>query len=226
MRTSRSLAIAALIVVSSVSTAAATEINSEQEFLLELNSKTIQADPKTVDAFVMTQRLSNNAEVRAAANKASTSAEEKATTEFKNYGFDAGLSVFVPLGDKPIRAAELTNGKVNVTKHADSSIAPVLQLHKFITMRDETVGYGLFSSVGIGDDTIVKNFAVGLMVGIRTDRSSPQSINIGVGYYWEPNAVFLAKGFEDGEDAPAGATKAETVERTAKGLTVCVSYRF
>lgn len=85
---------------------------------------------------------------------------------------------------------------------------------------------GPFLGVQFGDD-FVDAVGAGLMLGWRVDALFPRDqLQLGVGYFADPNTRVLGDGFAANHPPPAGETQVRYKEVTKSGVMVLITYGF
>lgn len=90
----------------------------------------------------------------------------------------------------------------------------------------ESLGLGPFLGVQFGDD-FVDAVGAGLMLSWRVDTLFPRDqLQLGVGYFADPNTRVLGDGFAPNRAPPLGETQVRYKEVTKSGLMVTLTYGF
>jgi hypothetical protein len=174
---------------------------------------------------------------------------EKAEADFEKLGFGAGYGAVERRGGRPrIQEAEVVGGVVRVKEKNDVQFGPVLEAHRFFplvrassskyehlknltgcdgklsssSLPPAIIGVGPFVGLRVGDKEVVQTFALGAMLAFRKD-DSEKSLNVGLGYAWDPRVRVLGDGIEEGAALPAGETQIRYKTTDQKGLMVLFS---
>ena len=88
------------------------------------------------------------------------------------------------------------------------------------------IGAGPFLALQPGDD-FIDAVGAGLMLGIRTGALFPDDrVQIGVGYFADPNTRVLGDGFAPNKPPPPGETQVRYKDVTKSGILVLLTYGF
>ena|ERR1044071_2237830 len=163
----------------------------------------------------------------------------------------AGLGLGVAVGSRKntVDDAAIINNKITVTKQQRDHLRVGFELHQLFTHNILTktgkaaakqelidcakdpidcpmIAVGPFASIQSSAENTLDSFAVGAMVGVRSDPRQRTSFNIGVGIVWDAHVKTLADGFVEGQAPPTGETTVRFREGTARRFLVTVSFAF
>jgi len=165
----------------------------------------------------------------------------EASEKFEKLGFGAGYGAVKRSGGRPrVGDAEVVGGVVRVKEKDDVQFGPVLEAHKFFPLvrapeekykslsnlkgcpaalfsNPAIIGVGPFVGLRIGDKEVVQTFSLGVMFAFRKN-DSDKSLNIGVGYAWDPSVRVLGDGIVEGAPLPAGETQIRYKTTDQKGV--------
>ncbi|MBI3782368.1 MAG: phage tail tape measure protein [Deltaproteobacteria bacterium] len=96
-----------------------------------------------------------------------------------------------------------------------------------VSIPKEHVGVGPFVAVQPGSSDVVDAVGGGVMVGVRQDGLiNGDSVNLGLGYFADPNTRVLGDGFSENKAPPAGETQVRYKDTTKSGIMLLMSYGF
>ncbi|MCX8072927.1 MAG: hypothetical protein N3C12_10805 [Candidatus Binatia bacterium] len=160
----------------------------------------IVEDPKTGTSVVRVDRTSANV--------------PRAMAEV-HYLFPLSGSLKAPRAGEQRSSAELGGG-------AESNGAPGQEA----VSEGSRLAVGPFFGVQFGDD-FVDAVGAGMMVGWRLNALVPRDqLQVGVGYFADPNTRVLGDGFSPDRPPPAGETQVRYKETTKGGIVVLMTYGF
>jgi hypothetical protein len=91
----------------------------------------------------------------------------------------------------------------------------------------EHFGIGPYVGVQPGSSDVIDAVGGGVMVGLRTDSIlNGDSVNLGLGYFADPNTRVLGDGFSENQSPPPGETQVRYKDVTKSGVMLQMSYGF
>lgn len=87
-------------------------------------------------------------------------------------------------------------------------------------------GHGPFVALQPGTDEIIEAIGIGWMIGLRRDKDSSSSWNIGIGYVVDPSVNTLGDGMIENELLPEGESQIRYKERSQDGIFLIASFNF
>jgi hypothetical protein len=168
---------------------------------------------------------------------------KEASDKFKSLGF--GIAVGLSFVFKSyVLEAEAENGIVRAKKEASGFADMILETHKFWPVKSDnltpsalvkdlgykddivysTIGLGPFFSILLNNEDIISAVAFGGMIGFRPDKSSPGSLNFGIGPMFKFNQRILRDDLKLDQALPEGLKEVKYQEKSLLGLAVVFSF--
>ncbi len=143
-----------------------------------------------------------------------------------NFGTGIGATFDLHHGSR-VKAASIRDGTVRIDEEGDVQLGLVLETHYFVEIGNKRLaGIGPFVAIKTGENDLIDEAGLGVMVGFRRTIEDTNSFNIGVGVMVDPDAEVLADGFIANQPAPAGATDVATKKEERFSFAIVFSYTF
>lgn len=159
--------------------------------------------------------------------KAKAVAKKTANEEFAGVNFGIGLGITIDPEPDQVDSAQLINGIVRIEQSSNNKAQLMLETHMWLkTFNGGLHGIGPFVAIQASESDLLDAMGIGLMYGIRTDAESPQSLNIGLGYFLRNEVQKLGAGLEANQPLPAGETEIRYRTESDDNIVLTISFTF